>query len=422
MKEVQIAILGMGTIASGVYELIGQEGEKILHRDGIKLNVAKVLSLEYSIDIPEEKKVRDIEEIVNDKNIDIVVELMGGTEPAKTFITKCLTAGKSVVSANKMLIASHWPEIEKVAKSTDAGFYFEASVGGGIPLLRTILDSLNANSITSVMGIINGTTNYILTKMAEEGRDYADALGEAQALGFAEANPDSDVLGQDAMYKLSILASICFHAKIPVEFIHTEGITSITPEDIKYAEELGYCIKLLAIGKRRGEKIEVRVHPTMISKNHPLSSVRGSFNAVFIHGNYVDDVMLYGHGAGKFPTASAVVSDIILAAKTTSHKYMTFQNENKVPGSISFENDWQSAYYLNIEAMDKPGVLAKISSVFSKYYVSLSSVIQKGRNESSVPLIFVTHSANEMSIKRAIEDIKYIPEVTAVKNTIRVEN
>ncbi len=422
MNEIKIAILGLGTVGSGAYEVIEREASNIAHRDGIHLSVKKVLALNYSIPVPEEKKAANLEEILNDPEITIVAELMGGIEPAKSFILQCLQAGKTVVSANKELIARHWPEIEAVAKAHNTGFYFEASVGGGIPLLRTIMDSLNANSIQSVMGIINGTTNYILTKMTEEGGTYADILAEAQKLGYAEANPDSDVLGWDAMYKLSIMASICFHAKVPVEFVYSEGITEISQEDIKYARELGYVIKLLAIGKKQGNRIEARVHPTMIPATHPLASVRGSFNAVFIKGNYVDDVMLYGRGAGKLPTASAVVSDIIWAAKTAEHKYMSFQNENNVPGSLTFENDWRSAYYLHIEAMDNPGVLAKIAGVFSKYGVSVSSVIQKGRGGEFVPLIFVTHTAHEIAIKSAVNDIKYLSEVINVKNAIRVEN
>ena len=423
MKQVNVALIGLGTVGSGVYKTIMMQKDLIEHKDGITLNLKKVLALEYSIDIPAAVKAKDFQkDIIDDDSIDIVIELIGGITPAKDFILAALNAGKTVVTANKDLLSQHWPELEHAAQATGAGLYFEASVGGGIPILRTIWDSLQANEITSVMGIINGTTNYILTKMEEEGSSFKDVLSEAQQLGMAEANPKSDVEGLDARYKLSILASMAFHAHVPVEYIHCEGITHITQEDIMYGSELGYTLKLLAIGKKRGKSVEARVHPTMIPKTHPLASVRGAFNAIFLHGNIVDDVMLYGRGAGDMPTASAVVSDVVYAAGRQQHRYTTFYNEYDVSEELSFQNNWESAYFLRIIAQDSPGVLAKISSVFGKYGVSLESVIQKGQSEDSVPLIFITHKAKEISMKQAVDDIKYLPEVLNVANMIRVEN
>lgn len=423
MREVNIALIGLGTVGSGVYKTIEKQQAYIEHKEGLTLNLKKVLALEYSIDIPEEKKAADFgKDIIEDDEIDIVIELIGGVNPAKSFILAALGAGKTVVTANKDLLAQHWPELNAAAKESGAGLYYEASVGGGIPILRTIEDSLQANEITSVMGIINGTTNYILSKMEEEGQSFKTVLVEAQAEGLAEANPKSDVEGFDARYKLSILSSMAFHAHVPVEYIHCEGITKVTQEDIAYGSELGYTVKLLAIGKKRGKTIEARVHPTMIPKSHPLASVRGAFNAVFLHGNIVDDIMLYGRGAGDMPTASAVVSDVIYAANQTAHKYTTFYNEEQVSDELTFENNWESEFFVRIIAQDNPGVLAKISSVFGKHGVSLASVMQRGRSEDSVPLIFITHKAKEISMSRAIDEIRYIPEVLDVAGIIRVEN
>ncbi len=422
MKQVNIALIGLGTVGSGVYKTIEMQKSYIEHKEGLSLNLKKVLALAYSIDIPEEMKAKDFyKDIVEDETIDIVIELIGGVNPAKEFVLESLKAGKTVVTANKELLARHWPELNAAAHKSGAGLYFEASVGGGIPILRTIWESMQANELTSVMGIINGTTNYILSKMEEDKASFEDVLKEAQALGMAEANPKNDVEGLDAMYKLSILSSMAFHARVPVEYIYCEGITSITQEDIAYGNELGYTLKLLAIGKKRGKTIEARVHPTMIPKTHPLASVRGAFNAIFLHGNIVDDIMLYGRGAGDMPTASAVVSDVIYAASQNKHRYTSFYNDINVSSELSFENNWECEFFVRILVQDSPGVLAKIASVFGKHNVSINSVVQKGQSEESVPLIFVTHKAKEISLKRAIDDIRYIPEVLRVANVIRVE-
>jgi homoserine dehydrogenase len=422
MKTAHIGLLGLGTVGSGVYKTIQAEKANIEHKEKLSLNIKKVLALNYTVDIPEEQKAKSFEEILEDEEISIVIELIGGITPAKGFILRALSAGKTVVTANKELLARHWPELNAEAVKNRVGLYFEASVGGGIPVLRTIMDSLQANSINSIFGIINGTTNFILTKMTEEGRTYGDVLKEAQDLGYAEANPKNDVEGFDAAYKLSILASLAFHARVPFEFIYMEGISKIAAEDILYAKELGYVIKLLAIGKKDGHTIEARVHPTMIPFNHPLANVRGSFNAIFLNGSAVGDLMLYGRGAGDMPTASAVVSDVINACQVREHKYPSFRNEYEVAKELSFNNNWESEYFIRLVTEDKPGVLAAISGVFAKYNVSIATVIQKGRGDNNIPLIFVTHKANEISIKQAIADIGYIPQVINVANVIRVEN
>ncbi len=422
MREVNIALVGLGTIGSGVYRAIEMEKANIEHKEGITLNLKKVIALQYSIDIPERLKAQDYyKDIIEDKDIEIVIELMGGIEPAKTFTLAALNAGKTVVTANKDLVAQHWPFLNAAAKRSRKGFYFEGSVCGGMPIIRTLWDSMQANEITSIMGIINGTTNYILTKMEETKASFEDVLREAQQMGLAEANPKNDIEGYDAMYKLSILSSMAFHGRVPIEYIHREGITRVTQQDIQFAGELGFCVKLLAIGKKAGTKFEARVHPTMIPKTHPLASVRGAFNAVYLHGNIVDDIMLYGRGAGSMPTASAVLSDVIYAAQRETHRYTTFYNEAKVSEELSFENNWECEYFLHFTVQDSPGVLAKISGVFAKYSVSIASVIQKGHGAESVPLIFITHKAREIPVKNALDEIKNIPEVVRIENMIRVE-
>ena len=412
---------GDGNGRSGIYRLIENEKKRIEHKEGISLTVAKVLAKDYSIEIPDELKAKDFDEILEDKDIKIVAEVMGGIHPAKEFITRALQAGKTVVTANKELIARYWPELEKAAKDADAGFYYEASVGGGIPIIKSIWDSLQANSIESVYGIINGTTNYILTKMADEGRDFDDVLKEAQELGYAEANPSSDVDGYDSMYKLSILASLAFHAHVPIEYIYREGITKVTREDIVVGRELGYEVKLLAIGKREGNSIQMRVHPTMVEKDHPLASIKGSFNSIFIKGSAVGEMMFYGKGAGDLPTASALVSDMIYSLNVTRHRYSTFYNEKELSNEIIIENNWETKAIIRINVHDRPGVLANIAKIFGNNNVSLESVLQRGKGKDCIPLILVTHKAHEAAINQAIREIEQLDEVVNVASCIRVE-
>ncbi|MBQ9941856.1 MAG: homoserine dehydrogenase [Christensenellaceae bacterium] len=423
MKTVKIGIMGMGTVGSGVYKVIEKEGHYIAHKEGMRLEVKKVLALNYSIDIPEEKKAANVDELAADPEISVVVEVMGGIHPAKEFITKMLSAGKTVVTANKELIAKHWPELEKVAKEHNVGLYFEASVGGGIPILRSVSDSLQANTITNVMGIVNGTTNYILTKMCDEGGDYGEVLAEAQKLGYAEADPTSDVDGFDTMYKLSILASIAFHVRLPIDHIYREGIRGITKEDIAYAQKLGYAMKLLAIARREGEVVQMRVHPTMIPASHPLANVKDSFNAIFLTGSAVGDVMFYGRGAGDLPTASAVVSDVICAAKTLEHKYVTFMNEEaRISPTLCFEKNWETRFYIRLKVEDKPGVLAKITTILGENDVSIRTVMQQDPGaEGQATIILVTHEAREQNVAAALDAMRQLSEVAEVSNVIRVE-
>lgn len=330
---------------------------------------------------------------------------------------------KTVVTANKELIAKHGLELQALAKENGVGLYYEASVAGGIPVIKILAESLQANKIGEIMGIINGTTNYILTKMSEEGRSFSDVLAEAQRLGYAEPDPTADIEGYDAMYKISILSSMAFHKKVDVDKIYREGITQITPEDIEYGRELGFAIRLLAIAKKRNNTIEVRVHPTFIPLDHPLAAVRHSFNAVFLKGDAVGNIMLYGRGAGDLPTGSAIVSDIITAChQKDKHRYISFYNDEEGSAEkIKFNDDWESEFFVRLTVKDKPGVLAKIAGCFGKHGVSIASVIQKDRGKDAVPLIFVTHLAKELSMKKAISDIAEVEDVLMVENIIPVE-
>ena len=345
---------------------------------------------------------------------------MGGVEPAKTFIEKAMKAGKSVVTANKELISKHWGEIEKVAKENGVGFYFEASCVGGVPIIRTLKESMQGDNIEMITGIVNGTTNYILTKMTEEGMDYDDALKMAQSLGYAEANPTADVEGYDAMYKLSILSSLAFHTCIPYTAIYREGITRLTKNDVEYGKRMGYTLKLLAIGKKNGNTVEVRVHPTFVKNSHPLASVSGAFNAVFIKGDFVDDVMLYGRGAGARPTGSAIVGDVVYCATHETPEYTDFDNNGKVADGIVIADDFMGKYYVALTVEDTAGALSRIADVWGRNGVSIASISQSGSGEGTVPIIIMTHSASENAVRASVKTLGELDCVKSVDSLIRV--
>ena len=426
MRKYKIALLGLGNVGGGVYNILTEDKEAIKHRDNIEVEIKYILvrdkSKKRDLPFPSKLLVDDINIILNDDEISIVAEFMGGVYPAKEYILASLKRGKTVVTANKEVVAKYWPDLNNAAKQNKVGLFFEPSVAGGIPVLRTLWDSMQANSIESIFGIINGTTNYILSRMADEGKSYEEVLKDAQALGYAEADPTSDVEGHDAMYKLSILSSMAFHTKVPVDYIYIEGITKITNEDIDYAKELGYTIKLLAIGKKHERTIEVRVHPTMIKHNHPLASVSGAYNAIFIKGSAVGGLMLYGQGAGRMPTASAAVSDIINACDDKNFKYTTFENTYQLPKDVTFQNNWECGYYIRVLAEDKPGVLSTISGIFGQHDVSIASVIQTGDRADVVPIRIITHLAKEINVKKAIEELKHSDGVLGIGSVIRVED
>ena len=336
-----------------------------------------------------------------------------------------LNAGKSVVTSNKELFCKFSHELEKAARKNHCGLFYEASCVGGVPVIRTLLDNLQGNRITSMMGIINGTTNYILSKMSSEGASYEDVLKEAQRLGYAEANPSADVEGYDATYKLSILSSLAFHTKIPYTNIYREGISGISVKDINYGKRLGYATKLLAIGKNGENGIEVRVHPSFIRLTHPLASVNDSYNAVYITGDSVEDVMLYGRGAGALPTGSAIVGDIIYCATHSSFQYSPFENTEKAARTTKFIENFESAYYIRLDVIDKAGVLAKVSSIFSRCGISVAQMVQEDlpkTENATVPLIFITHNTREHSVRKAEQEINALQGVASVASIIRVVN
>ena len=429
MKRFNISILGFGTVGAGVFKILTDNHDDIAHRDGLDLRIARILVRDFehepNLHLADRSLfTTDYSDIVSDPDTGIIVECIGGVEPARTYILRALHAGKTVVTSNKGVISKHWPEFEAAAKMTGAGLYMEATVGGGIPILKTIIDSMQANNIERIMGIINGTTNYILTNMAESGTSFSEALSQAQKLGYAEANPTADIEGFDATYKLSILSSMSFHAHMPVDVIYREGITKLSKEDFDFAKMLGYEIKLLAIGKKHGNSIEVRVHPTMLPKTHPLASVRGVFNAIFVTGHAVGDIMLYGQGAGQMPTASAVVSDVIYACHSDGrHRYMTFRNEERMSEEVNLVENFRCIYCIRVNVVDEPGTMAAISEVFAKHNVSLKDVLQLASPDNGVSprITFMTHEANEFDIRNALADIAKLPCVHAIESMIRAE-
>ena len=427
MKTVGVAILGLGVVGSGTYRILTEHREFYRRTQDIDVNVECVLEINreraLALGIEPQKICGNIAEIVSNPNVDIVVEVIGGVEPAKSFVLAALHSGKTVVTSNKELFCKYWHELEKAAKRTNAGLYFEASCVGGVPVIRTLIDGMQANVVTSLTGIINGTTNYILTRMAKEGLDYRAALKEAQALGYAEKDPTADVEGYDAAYKLSILSSLAFHKKVPLEKIYREGISEISRQDIAYGEELGYVLKLLAIGKNDGgNNIEVRVHPAFIRKDHPLASVGDSFNAVFLQGDSVGDIMLYGRGAGALPTGSAIVSDIIYAATHSENKYATFRNTQSAEPGVKFVTDFRSRYYIRLTVRDRVGILSKVAGIFSHYNISIVDFVQKGEEIENIPIILITHETGELSVRRAVEKIAQLDDVCEVNTVIRVES
>lgn len=424
MKKVGVAILGLGVVGGGTYKILTEHREDYRRTHKIDLVVENVLELRkeraLALGVEESKIADNIAVICSNPEVDIVIEVMGGVEPAKTFVLAALNAGKSVVTSNKELYCKYSHELEKAAIKNHCGLFYEASCVGGVPVIRALLDNLQGNKILSMMGIINGTTNYILTKMSREGVSYEAALKAAQRLGYAEANPVNDVEGYDATYKLSILSSLAFHTKIPYTKIYREGISGISVEDIEYGKQFGFVIKLLAIGKNGDNGIEVRVHPAFIPADHPLASVNDSYNAVYITGDSVEDVMLYGRGAGALPTGSAIVGDVIYCATHTNYRYSTFVNTEEAAPTTKFIENFESAYYIRLEANNRTGVLAKVTSIFSHCGINVARMIQKDGEGEAVPVIFVTHKTKEHSVNKAVEEINAIPEIAKVAAVIRV--
>lgn len=420
----KIALLGMGTVGGGVYEIIERQKEEMPFKIGAALEVVKVLvrnKAKYADRIPAEKLTDVWEDVIGDDSIDIVVEVMGGIEPARTYIKAALEKGKHVVTANKDLMAMHGHELLELAGAHHCDLLFEAAVAGGIPIIRPLKQCLAGNNITEIMGIINGTTNFILTKMKEDGMDFGEALQLATDLGYAEADPTADIEGYDAGRKLAIMASIAFHTSVTFDDVFTEGITKITAKDMRYAKEMGCSIKLLGIAKNTETGIEVKVHPTMIPENHPLAAVNDSFNAVFVHGDAVDDAMFYGRGAGALPTGSAVVGDIMDVARN-----MLFHCNGRI-GCSCYKNlpikqigDTTSRYYIRMRLEDRAGTLAAMAGVFAENDASIAILLQKETIENDAEIVVVTHDVAEKKFMDAIKEFSSMEMVKEISSIIRV--
>jgi homoserine dehydrogenase len=424
-KVIQVGLLGMGTVGTGVLKLLQKNGASIEQRTGTLIVIKKILvrDLSKSRQLPVDAILTTAaEDILDDPDIQIVVEVIGGEHPALEYMLKAMKNGKHVVTANKDIVAKYGRELFEAAEENQVDFEFEASVAGGIPIIRPLKQCLAANRIQAVMGIVNGTTNYMLSKMTRDKSDFAAVLAEAQAKGYAEADPTADVGGWDAARKIAILASIAFNTRITVDDVYVEGITAIAPQDIEYAGELGYCIKLLAIAKETARGIDVRVHPAFLPLTHPLAPVQDVFNAIFVSGDAVGDTMFYGRGAGSMPTASAVMADIIDVARNIRHNAASrilctcYEQIPVCPVCYT-----ESPYYVRLLVEDRPGALAAIAGAFGAQQVSLHSVIQKRKVGDCAELVLITSRVPDASLRLAINTLQGVSVVREVENVIRVE-
>lgn len=422
-KKIQVALLGAGTVGTGVYKLLHRRAGVMEKTIGSELEIKKILvhNLEKKREgIDSNLLTNNWQEILNDEEIQIVIEVMGGIEPAKTMILEALHAGKHVVTANKDLIAVHGGELLDAAEEKQCDFLFEAAVAGAIPIIRPLKQCLAGNEITEVLGIVNGTTNYILTKMFEENMGFEEALAKATELGYAEADPTADVEGLDAGRKVAIMASIAFHSRVVFDDVYTEGITKITSKDIAYAKEFDSVIKLLGVARNTEQGIEAGVYPMMLNKEHPLASVRDSFNAVFVHGDAVDDAMFYGRGAGELPTASAIMGDVIDVARNLKYGCngrISCTCYNQI--SVKSFDEVKNKFFLRMQVHNKPGVLAQIAQVFGNHKVSIARVVQKNAQSENAELVIVTDKVKEKHLKNALHVLKEMEDIIEISSMIR---
>jgi len=434
MEKIKVGLIGFGTVGSGVVKILQKNSRLIEKRMGAKIILKRIADIDLKTDRGVRLRpgilTRKVDEVIKDPEIDIVMELIGGVEPAKTFILKAIQNKKHIITANKALLALHGDEIFRAAHRLRVDVNFEASVGGGIPLIRSIKEGLVANRIHSIFGILNGTSNYILSKMTNEGKSFKEVLKEAQERGYAEADPTYDIEGIDAAHKLAILIRLAFGTSIQFREIFIGGISEITPIDIQFSREFGYRIKLLAITKIDDGKIEARVHPTMIPGSHLLSTVEGVFNAIYIKGDAAGPTLFYGQGAGQMPTGSAVVSDLVelgrnLLVKAHGRRVplLSFQESaiEKIP--LKRMEEVVMPFYMRFSALDQPGVLSKISGILGKNGISIASVIQKGRQiNGAVSVVMMTHEAKEENVHRALREINRLRVILGKTMVIRVEN
>ncbi|MDR1961993.1 MAG: homoserine dehydrogenase [Gracilibacteraceae bacterium] len=424
MSSMNIGLLGLGTVGGGVAAVLAKNGADINRRAECDIRVKAALVLDETKKRAENVPVTtNPADILADKDVQIVAELMGGVEPARSYVLEALRSKKSVVTANKDLLALHAEEIFRVAAENGQDIYFEGAVAGGIPIIAAMRASFTANDITSVTGIINGTTNYILTAMTEQGRDFAAVLHEAQELGYAESDPAADVEGLDAARKLAILATLAFHTPVLFPDVYVEGITGITSADIEYARELGRVIKLLAIARKTEEGVEVRVHPALLPERHPLATVRDVFNAVYVEGDALGESMFYGRGAGALPTASAVLSDVIQAARNRNAGVQGRQglgHDRRLP--IKPVRDYRSSFYIRLKVKDEPRVFASLALFFAEADISFASIIQKPRSGGNAEIALVTHPCRESQFEQALSSVRAYSKLEKIYNTIRVLN
>ncbi|MBE9486556.1 MAG: homoserine dehydrogenase [Chloroflexi bacterium] len=433
MDSIKVGLLGFGTIGTGVVKVFQKNSELLRQRLGQSLELVKIVDLDITSDrgvtLAPGMLSTNVEDIIDNPEIDLVIELIGGYEPAKSFILKAIANGKHIVTANKALMAVHGQELIAAANQQNVAVMFEAAVGGGIPVVSAIKENLCANRFSNVLGILNGTCNFILTKMTEEGSDFAPALKEAQELGYAEADPTFDIEGVDTAHKIALLSALCFGTKVDFDQVYTEGITKVAAIDIRFATQMGYKIKLLAIGKNYGDHIEVRVHPTMIPTSYQLAEVDGVFNAVRLSGDFLGPALLYGSGAGMEATASAVMGDVMAIARDIASgakqrtPIMGYTTDQIADLPIKAMNDIVSHYYLRFAVEDAPGVLAQISGILGRYDISIQSMIQPERHTAdAVPIVIMTHGARESNVTKALAEIDQLAIVRQATRLIRVEN
>jgi len=422
---VKIGLLGMGTIGSGVVALLKLNNKRINEKIGLNLVLERVADQDparlKSLELSQDHLTTEASLVLDDPEIDIIIELIGGVEPARNFITRALENGKYVVTANKDLMAAHGEEILALARQKNLNVFYEASVGGAIPLIRPLKHSLVADRIKRIVGIVNGTTNYIFTRMGQDNLNFDLALSEAQKRGFAEAVPTNDIMGLDAVYKLAILAGLAFGKRVSPEQIFVQGINGVTHEDIVYAREIGYAVKLLAIGEELPDGLALRVHPALVPQDHPLASVSYEFNAIFIEGEAAGEVMFYGRGAGAMPTATAVLADVAEAARCICHQPACSVIE-KITGMANLVpiDSLSTRFYLRFLAEDRPGVFAALANAFGDEQVSLDMVIQKRRVNDSAEIVLVTHVVREDAFQKALTKVMRLPVIKPNPSMIRL--
>jgi homoserine dehydrogenase len=427
MKPIKVGLLGLGTVGTGVVRIIEGHQEDLQRQTGSPIEVVKILVQNMSklrnIAVDPAKLTENAWEIIENPEIDVIIEVMGGVTVTKEYLLTALDKGKHIVTANKDLMALHGPEILEKAAEKDCDVFYEASVAGGIPIIRTLVEGFTSDRITKIMGIVNGTTNYILTKMSQEGAAYLDVLKEAQDLGYAEADPTSDVEGLDAARKMTILATLGFHANVSLSDVNVKGISKISKEDILYGKKLGYEVKLLGIAENHNGHISVSVEPTMVKSSHPLSSVNGVFNAIYIHGEAVGETMFYGPGAGELPTATSIVADLVAVVRNlklgvNGRTMLTAYKEKK----MKTDEQISSKNFILLHVEDKAGVLAQITQVFAHHEVSLESVLQHpNANNPKAEIIIITHDAIQASIKKVLREFESMDVIHAIQSVYRVE-